>query len=424
MRIAPGHFAKFGRRRKSLALSAAISLLTIASLTNVSSPAYGATEKDDKIQTYNQQIDLHKREIDKIKRRLEIYEQRIAETQQETTSLRSQIRLLENDIAKKELDIELTKKQISRTNLEIQRTGREIALQEERIQTQRERIRHIIQLIYRDDQVSYLEVLLRHNTLSDFFDYYRHLEDVQERLQQALTKLKSLQQELEIQHATLQTKKTEEEQFRGQLEQQRQDLTEHAATQATLLKETERSERKYATYVQELKLDQQEINQNIVSIEKKIREELRQRKDEADRLAALGKPGLQWPTNGRYITAYFHDPECPYRNIFEHPAIDVRTPQGSPVYAAEAGYVAKVKDGGARGYSYIMLVHNEGLATVYGHISRIDVQENQFVKKGQIIAGSGGTPGTRGAGPLTTGSHIHFEVRINGLPKNPLDYVP
>ena len=398
--------------------SAFLTCLTVLILLSL--PAVAA---DDPVSGYNQEIEDRKSEIEKIKKRIELYQQRIKESQKESATLRGQLRLLENDIAKKELDIELTKKQIAKTNLEIQRTAGDIETQGEKIDEQRVRLRQLLQLIYQNDQVSYLEIMVTNETFSDFFDYYQRLQDVQEHLQQALQKLKNLQAELELQQQALVAKRTEQEQYKTTLEDQRQDLTEHSAHQENLLKETERSEKKFSSYVQELKLEQQQLNSDIVGIEKKIRAEL-ERRQEAERFNALGKPRLRWPTDGRYITAYFRDPEYPYRHIFEHPAIDIRTPQGSKVYAAEAGYVAKVKDGGARGYSYVMLIHNDGIATVYGHVSRIEVQEKQFVTKGQVIARSGGAPGTRGAGPLTTGPHLHFEVRANSIPTNPLEYLP
>jgi murein DD-endopeptidase MepM/ murein hydrolase activator NlpD len=130
-----------------------------------------------------------------------------------------------------------------------------------------------------------------------------------------------------------------------------------------------------------------------------------------------------WPVNPlRGISAYFHD--SAYAGFFhmQHQAVDIPTPQGTPIHAPADGFVYKTADNGY-GYSYIMIAHANGFMTLYGHVSSILVNVGDEVKAGDIIGLSGATPGTKGAGVYTTGPHLHFEVIKNGVHVDPLDYL-
>ena len=172
-------------------------------------------------------------------------------------------------------------------------------------------------------------------------------------------------------------------------------------------------------------MGEEDIDTEIVGLEKTVRQKLEEQEKEKS-LQLLKGETLMWPVPKNTITAGFHDPAYPYRYIFEHPAIDIRASMRTEVKAAASGYVAKArKDQNCTGrYSYLMIIHANGLSTVYGHVNQIDVDEGQFVIQGQRIALSGGKPGTCGAGRLTTGAHMHFEVRLNGIPVDPLGYLP
>jgi len=92
--------------------------------------------------------------------------------------------------------------------------------------------------------------------------------------------------------------------------------------------------------------------------------------------------------------------------------VDFGAPVGTSVYAAAAGIV--VATGTGRGYgNRVIIDHGGGVMTVYAHLSGFSCSPGQQVSRGQRIASSGNTG-------LSTGPHLHFEVRINGRPVNPL----
>ncbi len=208
--------------------------------------------------------------------------------------------------------------------------------------------------------------------------------------------------------------------LKEELENKKSILEDEQGSRTFVLDQTRNSEREYQRLLAKAKQEQEAAAADVVSLEKAVR---------AKMMSLNGKEiefndnGLIWPVPKNVITSTFHDPDYPFRYIFEHPAIDIRAGQGTILKAAASGYVARTKLNGTN-YGYIMIVHGDGLSTVYGHISKVYVEEDEYVVQGQAIGASGGMPGTPGAGRLTTGPHLHFEVRLNGIPVNPSEYLP
>lgn len=98
-----------------------------------------------------------------------------------------------------------------------------------------------------------------------------------------------------------------------------------------------------------------------------------------------------------------------------HTGVDLRQPKGTPIYAADAGVVISVTNSGSPGRT-VKLSHGNGLETWYEHCDTIIVSPGQVIKKGQQIATVGDTGNA-------TGYHLHFEVRLNGVPQNPMNYL-
>lgn len=122
---------------------------------------------------------------------------------------------------------------------------------------------------------------------------------------------------------------------------------------------------------------------------------------------AQGTGQFRWPVVG-YITQDYWS---------GHRAIDIGIPQGTPVYAADSGYVT-FSGWTDVGYGWLVRInHGNGFETLYAHNSQLLVTAGESVVRGQLISYSGNTG-------HSTGPHLHFEVRLNDVPVNPRLYLP
>jgi murein DD-endopeptidase MepM/ murein hydrolase activator NlpD len=382
------------------------------------------TELNKDIKSIDTAIKAKRDEIEKAKKQSQDYEDAIAKKQKEVNSLQAQIELLDSRIAKAKLDLELTENDIEATELEIGGLTLKIEDKQKEISVNQQQIGDLLIEMQRHFHKSPLEIIFSNSSFSDFFDEIAALMKLSDELSGLLKRIQLVKQGLEIQRTELQTKKNELDALRRKLEGDRQALTEEQNSKTSILDQTKQSESLFQNLLVEMRAEEAQTESEIGSLEESLRAKL-----EARGQITSEDISLDWPVPNQGINTYFHDPTYLFRNIFEHPGLDLRTlknghsSNGMPVRAAEKGYVGRAKDAGM-GYSYVMILHNKGFSSVYGHLSKILVNEGDFVLKGQIIALSGGLPGTPGAGRLTTGPHLHFELRINGIPVDPLPYLP
>jgi len=367
----------------------------------------------------NDEVKAKQRRLDELQDAIERHRKSISRAQGQTRTLQHQLAVVEDRIAKKRLDIEKVLTEREQVELEIRATRLELDEARTRIVRRRRLLVALVRELRSSDAEPALHIVLANASIGSYFSQRNRLALAQGQLRRLLVEVRADREELESAERLLADRQEELNALASKLQEERGALQEEQDGKERLLITTKSNERRYQDLVAELKAEVAQVDQEIISLEARVRKQLEA--IDAD-FGKLGRVAFSWPVPNRGITTYFYDPEYPFRYIFEHPGIDIRASQGSPIAAAAPGYVARAKDAGF-GYSYIMLIHPGGFSTVYGHVSRIDVPEGAYVTRGQVIGAVGGKPGTRGAGRLTTGAHLHLEVRLNGIPANPLNYL-
>ena len=206
-------------------------------------------------------------------------------------------------------------------------------------------------------------------------------------------------------------------QDKADLEQQQAELT---ASKTELDAQVAEATRVFEEYAASEAGQQALLNQQAAR-EKELQEEIR-KSEEASRKDQTAVGGFIWPTACRLITGGYggRDAPCPGASTY-HLGVDIGASWGSDIYATKAGTVMLANEGWNYGLGYcVKIQHDDGTSTVYGHMSRVIAVAGQRVAQGQVIGKIGSTG-------VSTGPHLHYEIRIggvNGTAINPLPYLP
>lgn len=365
----------------------------------------------DEINALNDAIQQKQQSIDQLNRQIDSYKDKIEQKQSQAATLYGELDLLDNRIAKTELDIEAAEAEIDLVNAQIALIEDDIHNLEDVIERDRELVAEILQRIDVQDHSLPLQLLFGTDSFSEFFNALEQLEAVSTDLKDAVETAKVSKLSLLEKHDAQEGKKNQLTELRKSLEQEQRRLEASIGAKSTLLAATQNSEAQFQALLEDLREEQTYLNQQISQLQKDIEGKLNATDE-------LGNSSiLSWPIDPtlRGVSAYFHDTSYPFRHLFEHSGLDLPAPTGTPVRAAAPGYVAWARTGTLYG-NYVMIIHTNGLATLYAHLSRMDVTADEFVSRGDQIGAVGSTG-------LSTGPHVHFEARLNGIPTNPLDYL-
>ncbi|NLV71181.1 MAG: peptidoglycan DD-metalloendopeptidase family protein [Actinobacteria bacterium] len=314
--------------------------------------------------------------------------------------------------------------QLERVTADLADTRRELAQTESDLRAQQEIFDHRLVDVYKSGgNIIYLEALLKSESFVQVIGRVELLTNIVQQDNNILGQIRALKERVQEQRSALER---QQEQIAG-LEREQTVVTgecraaaERSRAALDELESARAAKKKVLVAAQEdeaaWKRQQGELLAESERITEMLKEAARAAKAaETAKTVKAGSGALSWPVVGRVTSGFGYRIHPIFKVRKMHTGIDIDGDMGDPIRAASNGTV--VSAGWRGGYGKCVIVsHGGGLATLYGHLSMINVSAGGSVKGGQVIGRVGSTG-------YSTGPHLHFEVRVNGTPVDPLRYL-
>ncbi|MCC8023584.1 MAG: DUF3450 family protein [Clostridiales bacterium] len=416
---------------KPAAKRLSIGLLSALFVLGSAIPAYGKTTEElrQEQEKYQTQIDEAQQKIAELeqeaaplKEQINAYTEKINLVEEEVDTLEKQVNVKKQEISSLESQISSIEANIDKVEAEIAQIQVRVDEKQAECDVLYEEYCHRLRSVYISGSVTNLEVLLTSGDMSSLLTRAEMISSISRNDAEALQKLIDMMEEIAAEKVVLQEKIEALELDKAELEDSRQELLASKAELDESLSEVQNKKDALAN-------DRSSLNSKLAQLNAQTDEYMglitasqkQQDKIEAEIQQALGGSGGSYSGTGQFthpcpghkgISAYFPS----YSDGSSHTGVDFRADLGTSILAADSGTVVLVKYLTTSYGYYVMINHGNGLSTLYAHCSSILVSTGQTVSKGQVIAKVGKTGNA-------TGYHLHFEVRQNGTPVNPLNYL-
>lgn len=385
----------------------------------------GALAKSSKSLTIEK--NKKKQEQMQIKNKINKEKSNISNTENEKKSVST-------DIENLDAKIQVTSAKISTLESEIVRLNKDIAENQEKLEEAQvnlsentDALRMRLREMYKRGNVNYLEVILNSRDIEELLrnneiisSIARADRELIEFIQEQIDTIKETEERLQIDKAKVSASK-------AAVENERQSYQAAVDAKNNYMKVLESNLDLYKAEFEKAQSNWDALDSEIARLQKEITAQKKAEEAAARRATRVHSnitvssgprngQSYTWPLPGYYSISspfgYRVHPILGYSKF--HSGVDIPAPSGTPIVAAKSGTV--IMSQLMSGYGNVVMVDHGDTVTVYAHCSALNVGVGESVKAGDVIAFVGSTG-------LSTGAHLHFEVRVNGSPVNPLGYV-
>lgn len=344
-------------------------------------------EVDKKLNETNEKLEYVKEELSSTMLKVQETEDKVLEYQKQVNELGAQIQELQTSIDEASKNLEIASQDYNAKS---------------------DMLAERLVAMYEAGDTSYLDVLLKSSSLTDFLSRYYAIEELTKYDSELIERVKNEKNNIEQTRQKLENEQAEIRIIKAKNEQATIVLNNMKTLQQSYMDKLSEGEKKLQEQITAYKKEQEEIQAKILEATNVIVPNIQYTGGE-----------MLWPVaaSGTVITSNFGMREHPIQGIVkQHTGLDIGGAEiGTPIVAAADGIVTYA--GWLGGYgNCVMISHGNGVVTLYGHGNKVLTTVGKEVKQGETIMELGSTGNS-------TGPHCHFEVRVNGNYTNPLNYV-
>ncbi|MEA1929433.1 MAG: peptidoglycan DD-metalloendopeptidase family protein [Patescibacteria group bacterium] len=382
-----------------------IGLLAFTLLVGSVPPLAGRSNAQSRLDELRAQIGSRSSEIKKLEQEINVLNNSLADTAKQSNTLKGELDRLNSINKKLSTDIKVTEQKVAQTVLVIEKLGLEIGGKETDIGKSIQSLGEAMRILREAGSYSLMEVMLSQENLSEFWLEQDRLRQVEAGIHESMEALRRTRNGLKIDQGVAESEKQELQTLRARLADQKQINDQNKETQRELLAQTQNEEAGYRKLIASRQVQKAAFARELAAFESELKLAI-----DFSKLPDQGTTPLIWPLENVFITQRFGRTADSVRLYASgtHNGVDFRASVGTPIWSAASGMVVASGDTDlvcpkASYGRWVLVKHNNGLSTLYAHLSLIKVVAGQNLAAGQLVGYSGNTG-------YSTGPHLHFTV--------------
>jgi len=372
-------------------------------------------------------IEEQEEKLNQIEQRKKAIEQELERLKQEETDYEKSLEKIEKLLDTAEKELQVAKTSYNNTLKQIEKLKEELEIEQNKLDLQLIILKNRLKKFYKYNNITYLSVLLESKDFSQFLNRSRYLGCILEDDADIIKQVKEQVAFVRKQKDSLENKKEITKLLEQEIEKEKENIEISVDAKNKYIAKIEEEKKKQLAILEELEKSSAQIME-IIELAYQEREKTKQAQQQAQSKqpggaeAARTEPTLQpkkgifqLPIKGSIISNYGQQKQPELNTYVFNSGIDISAPLGEAIRGASLGTVIYI--GNVKGYGEIIILdHGGNVVTLYAHLSKVLIKMNEQVAKGQII----GQVGTSGGVPTP---RLHFEVRVEGKPVNPFDWL-